>query len=126
MLFTAATQDVDRLRQIAAFDESKKASLVLRAGDSGTLQDLSMNGNLIEPGQWVNPGQELARVAGQEKLKAVVRVPETQARDLLRGPGLLGVRIERNRFGLPDDARGNQQRNDDGGASRPKRRSHGT
>jgi HlyD family secretion protein len=33
----------------------------------------------------VNPGQELARVAGQEKLKAVVRVPETQARDLALG-----------------------------------------
>jgi HlyD family secretion protein len=33
----------------------------------------------------VNPGQELARVAGQDRLKAVVHIPETQARDLALG-----------------------------------------
>ncbi|MEQ1919482.1 MAG: HlyD family efflux transporter periplasmic adaptor subunit, partial [Elusimicrobiota bacterium] len=49
-------------------------------GQKGVLQSLS-----LQPGQWVNPGQELARVAGPEKLKAVVRVPETQARDLALG-----------------------------------------
>src|SRR5262249_45931382 len=35
--------------------------------------------------QWVNPGQLMARVAGQERLKAVVQVPEIQARDLALG-----------------------------------------
>jgi HlyD family secretion protein len=56
------------------------SSMTVRAGQKGVLQSLS-----LQPGQWVNPGQELARVAGQDRLKAVVRVPETQARDLAIG-----------------------------------------
>ena len=72
--------EVERLRAIARFQVERVASMTVRAGQKGVLQSLS-----LEPGQWVNPGQELARVAGQEKLKAVVRVPETQARDLTTG-----------------------------------------
>ena len=72
--------EVERLRAIARFQVDRVASMTVRAGQKGVLQSLS-----LEPGQWVNPGQELARVAGQEKLKAVVRVPETQARDLALG-----------------------------------------
>ncbi|MEO5618295.1 MAG: HlyD family efflux transporter periplasmic adaptor subunit [Candidatus Eisenbacteria bacterium] len=37
------------------------------------------------PGQWVQPGQLLARVAGQDRLKAVVQVPEMLARDVTLG-----------------------------------------
>jgi len=72
--------EVERLRAIAHFQTERVASMVVRAGQKGVLQSLS-----LEAGQWVNPGQELARVAGQDRLKAVVRVPETQARDLARG-----------------------------------------
>lgn len=72
--------EVGRLRAIAHFQQERVASMTVRAGQKGVLQSLS-----LQPGQWVNPGQELARVAGQEKLKAVVRVPETQARDLALG-----------------------------------------
>jgi multidrug resistance efflux pump len=72
--------EVERLRAIAHFQVERVNSMTVRAGQKGVLQSLS-----LEPGQWVNPGQELARVAGQEKLKAVVRVPETQARDLALG-----------------------------------------
>ena len=72
--------EVERLRAIARFQVERVNSMTVRAGQKGVLQSLS-----LEPGQWVNPGQELARVAGQEKLKAVVRVPETQARDLALG-----------------------------------------
>ena len=72
--------EVERLRAIARFQVERVASMTVRAGQKGVLQSLS-----LEPGQWVNPGQELARVAGQERLKAVVRVPETQARDLAVG-----------------------------------------
>ena len=71
---------VERLRAIARFQVERVASMTVRAGQKGVLQSLS-----LQPGQWVNPGQELARVAGQERLKAVVRVPETQARDLAVG-----------------------------------------
>ena len=72
--------EVERLRAIARFQVERVASMTVRAGQKGVLQSLS-----LQPGQWVNPGQELARVAGQERLTAVVRVPETQARDLAVG-----------------------------------------
>jgi len=70
--------EAGRLRAISRFQQERVASMTVRAGLKGVLQSLS-----LEPGQWVNPGQELARVAGQDRLKAVVRVPETQARDLV-------------------------------------------
>ena len=72
--------EVERLRAIARFQVERVNSMTVRAGQKGILQSLS-----LEPGQWVNPGQELARVAGQDRLKAVVRIPETQARDLALG-----------------------------------------
>lgn len=73
--------EVDRLRSIARFQRDRVASMTVRAGQKGVVQSLS-----LQPGQWVNPGQELARVAGQDRLKAVLNVPESQARDL--APGL--------------------------------------
>jgi HlyD family secretion protein len=53
------------------------------AGAGGQLQTL---GNpQLEVGQWVNPGLELARIAQPGRLKAVLRVPETQAKDIVVG-----------------------------------------
>jgi HlyD family secretion protein len=72
--------EVERLRAIASFQGQRVASMTVRAGQAGVVQSLA-----LQPGQWVNPGQELARVAGQEKLKAVIRVPESDARDLTIG-----------------------------------------
>lgn len=72
--------EVDRLRAIAQFQRDRVASMTVRAGQLGVVQSLS-----LQPGEWVNPGAELARVAGQDRLKAVVRVPETQARDVALG-----------------------------------------
>ena len=80
--------EVDRLRAIARFQGERVSSMTVRAGATGVVQSLS-----LQPGQWVNPGQELARVAGQEKLKAVVRIPESDARDLTIGlPGSIDTR----------------------------------
>jgi HlyD family secretion protein len=50
------------------------------AGEPGVLQDLT-----LELGQWVQAGAPLARVAQPGKLKAVLRVPETQAKDIVIG-----------------------------------------
>jgi HlyD family secretion protein len=36
----------------------------------------------LELGQWVTPGSLLAKVVKPERLKATVRIPETQARDV--------------------------------------------
>ena len=46
----------------------------------GVLQEMA-----LEVGQWVNPGQLLAKVAQPERLKAVLRIPETQAKDVSMG-----------------------------------------
>jgi HlyD family secretion protein len=54
--------------------------LKVRPGLAGVLQQIS-----VEVGQQVTPGTNLARVAQPERLKAVIRVPETQARDLQLG-----------------------------------------
>jgi HlyD family secretion protein len=47
---------------------------------AGVLQDMA-----LEEGQWVLPGQTLARVVNPDKLKAVLRVPSVQARDVALG-----------------------------------------
>lgn len=71
---------VGRMRAIVEFQRSRLASLRVRAGASGVLQDLP-----LEEGQWVISGQTLARVVQPERLKAVLRVPEVQARDIVLG-----------------------------------------
>lgn len=71
---------VERLESIARFHEGRVASMKVLAGAKGVLQQME-----LEEGQWVNPGQLLAKVAQPERLKAVLRVPETQAKDVLVG-----------------------------------------
>lgn len=72
--------NVQRMRAIAQFQRDRVASMRVVAGEPGVLQTLD-----LELGQWVVPGQMLARVAQPGKLKAVLRVPETQARDVVIG-----------------------------------------
>jgi len=68
------------LKLIIAEQEKKLASLRVVAGRTGQLQTL---GNpQLEIGQYVQSGLELARVVQPGRLKAVLRVPETQAKDV--------------------------------------------
>jgi multidrug efflux pump subunit AcrA (membrane-fusion protein) len=71
---------VERLRAVARFQENNVQSMKVRAGNAGVLQELP-----FELGQWVTPGQVLARVAQPGRLKAVLRIPETQAKDVALG-----------------------------------------
>ena len=71
------SRQVARLEAISRFQNDRVASMRVRAGESGVLQELP-----LELGQWVNPGMLLARVAEPGRLKAILRVPETQARDV--------------------------------------------
>ena len=71
---------VERLRAIAAFQRRQVESMVVRAGASGVLQELPM-----QVGQWAISGATLAKVVRPEKLKAVLRIPETQAPDVTVG-----------------------------------------
>jgi multidrug resistance efflux pump len=76
----AQKKQVDRLMQIVAFREEQLESMNVNAGSNGVLQRLD-----LEIGQWVNSGTELARVVQPEKLKAVLRIPETQAVEVVLG-----------------------------------------
>ena len=73
-------QQVKRLRDIAKFQEDILASLTVRSPDTGVLQDLT-----LQPGQWVTSGTTLAKVVEPGKLKAQLRIPETQAKDVQIG-----------------------------------------
>jgi HlyD family secretion protein len=71
---------VGRLRAIVAFHAERSASMQVRAGAPGVVQDIS-----IQVGQWVTPGTTMARVVEPGRLRAELRIPETQARDLVVG-----------------------------------------
>jgi multidrug efflux pump subunit AcrA (membrane-fusion protein) len=75
---------IGRLRAIVDAQRQRVASMHVVAGETGQLQMLG-NPTQLELGQWVNPGMELARIAQPGKLKAVLRVPETQAKDIAIG-----------------------------------------
>ncbi len=72
---------VSRLRSIAAFQHGLKASMVVRAGAHGLLREVPM-----QVGQYALPGATLARVDPIPlRLKAVLRIPENQAKDVAIG-----------------------------------------
>ncbi|MEO7597734.1 MAG: HlyD family efflux transporter periplasmic adaptor subunit [Opitutus sp.] len=72
--------EVDRLRDQAKSRRDDLEALNVRAGMDGVLQVLP-----IEVGAQVQPGSNLARVADPRRLKAEIRVAETQARDIQIG-----------------------------------------
>ena len=76
----AQESQVAMLRRLAEFNQAQIASMQVRAVTDGVLQELP-----VELGQWVNSGQTLARVVQPGRLKAVLRIPETQARDVVVG-----------------------------------------
>jgi HlyD family secretion protein len=76
----AQRRQISRLRAISDFQSTRMQSMQVQASAEGVIQDLS-----LEIGQWVMPGQALARVVEPGRLMAVLRVPETQARDLAVG-----------------------------------------
>jgi multidrug efflux pump subunit AcrA (membrane-fusion protein) len=76
-------QQIDGLKQILQEQRNRVASMRVTAGESGQL--LTLGNPQLELGQWVNSGIELARVAQPGRLKAVLRVPETQAKDVAVG-----------------------------------------
>ena len=84
----AQRRQIQRLQAIASFQQNRVKTLVVRAGEEGVLQDLT-----LQPGQWVNAGTTLGRVVQPGKLKAVLRIGETQARDIAIGqPAVVDTR----------------------------------
>ncbi len=84
----AQRRQIQRLQAIATFQQNRVQTMVVRAGEEGVLQDLT-----LQPGQWVNAGTTLGRVVQPGKLKAVLRIGETQARDIAIGqPAVIDTR----------------------------------
>lgn len=71
---------VSRLRAIDAHRRNEVLGLRVRAGEAGVLQELP-----LQLGQWVVPGQVLAKVVQPRRLKAVLRIPETLAPEVRIG-----------------------------------------
>jgi HlyD family secretion protein len=99
-----ALQDaqVSRLRAVTDFQRGRIRSMEVKAGAAGTLQELS-----LEVGQWAQSGAQLARIVEPGRLKAVLRIPETQAKDVTIGqPSSIDTRngIVRGRVSRIDPA----------------------
>jgi HlyD family secretion protein len=71
---------VDQAKQLAKLKLDQVEALHVRAGMSGVLQQLA-----VEIGQRVKVADNLARVADPTKLKAQVKIAETQAKDIQIG-----------------------------------------
>jgi HlyD family secretion protein len=77
----AQRSQVDGLRTVYEAQKKKQDGLMVRAGDSGVLQEDAV----LELGQYVNEGTIIGKVVQPGKLKAVLRIPETQAKDVSVG-----------------------------------------
>jgi HlyD family secretion protein len=71
---------VDQARAVLRLKERQRRDLRVRAGLDGILQVV-----LVDVGQQVAPGTNLARVANPNRLKAQVKIAETQAKDVQIG-----------------------------------------
>ena len=77
---SVAQSALDQARELLNLRREQAANLRVKAGLRGILQEL-----LVEVGVQVNIGTPLARVSDPTRLKAMVRIAETQARDIQIG-----------------------------------------
>ena len=80
----AAASRLQQLRVMAKLRRDQVDALKVRAGTAGVLQQVS-----VQVGQQVTPGLNIARVADPASLKAVLRVAETQIKDVRIGQPVL-------------------------------------
>jgi len=71
---------IDEQKALYQLKKSQLDALHVRAGIDGVLQVVP-----VEVGQHITPGTNLARVADPKKLKAEIKIAETQAKDVLIG-----------------------------------------
>jgi HlyD family secretion protein len=71
---------IEQLRAQLRLDQEQVASLQVRAGTYGVLQEVT-----VEVGQQITPGTNIARVADPSSLKAALQIPETQIKDITIG-----------------------------------------
>src|SRR5919199_2255684 len=90
---------IEQLRAQLRLNQEQVASLQVRAGTYGVLQEVT-----VEVGQQITPGTNIARVADPTSLKAALQIPETQSKDIslnqpatidTRGGGVVQGRVQR-------------------------------
>ncbi|HVU22542.1 MAG TPA: HlyD family efflux transporter periplasmic adaptor subunit [Opitutus sp.] len=77
--------EVERLRDVDKLRHEELDALMVRSNMTGVLSALGTPTLPIEVGAQVQPGTNLARVADPTKLKAEIRIAETQAKDIAIG-----------------------------------------
>lgn len=78
----AQEDQIDRLRALVEFNENQLDALDVTVNVGGVLSPLEIP---LQEGQWVQSGQQLARVVVPGRLKAEVRIAQTQAQEILVG-----------------------------------------
>jgi RND family efflux transporter MFP subunit len=73
----AKQAEVEQFRALYELKKSRLDGLRVRAGINGVLQEQT-----LKEGMWVTPGTTLAKVVQPEKLKAELKIAETQAKDI--------------------------------------------
>lgn len=90
---------IEQLRAQLRLNQEQVASLQVRAGTAGVLQEVT-----VEVGQQITPGTNIARVADPTSLKAALQIPETTIKDITlgqtavidtRGGGTVSGRVQR-------------------------------
>jgi len=76
----AKQAEVEEFRALEKLKESQLDHLRVRAGIEGVLQEQT-----LKIGQWVTPGTTLAKVVQPQRLKAELKIAETQAKDIQLG-----------------------------------------
>src|SRR5688572_10314138 len=72
--------EIQRLQEIVAFQRARFDALTVRSPLAGVVQEIPS-----ETGQWINPGQTLVKLHATDKLKATLRVPAIDAKDVTVG-----------------------------------------
>jgi HlyD family secretion protein len=94
--------EVQKLTAMLALKQRQVSNLSVRAGIAGVLQQTG-DRDPLQVGQRVTPSATLAKVVDPAQLRADIRIPETQARDVLRGQvasvdtrnGIVAGRVQR-------------------------------
>ena len=78
----AQQEQVDRLGDVVEFNQERLQSMQVSVPVAGVLAPLEIP---LQEGQWVQSGQNLSRVVVPGRLKAEIRIPQTQAQDIAVG-----------------------------------------
>src|SRR5580658_1684967 len=76
---------IEQLQATYKLKKEQVEQLVIRAGVEGTVTQLGTATTILEVGMRVAPGTILAKIAQPNRLKATLKIPETQVKDVALG-----------------------------------------